>query len=151
MDRGITSEEIEVKQAFDKMAKDIRDEKFYMSWIDNLDIDVKWKNTLKDLLGVMGKIGGIIYSVGKFVINVLMKTTECIVKNYPNASKGVIIGIAIGILTYFIPVVGPVIAPYVAGILGFLGGLNGTVRDLSFNCMRNEIFTSINAQFGLGK
>lgn len=42
MNSGTTSEEIKVKQAFDKMAKDIQDEKFYMSWIDNLDIDVKW-------------------------------------------------------------------------------------------------------------
>ena len=151
MNNRITSEEIKVKQAFDKMAKDICDEKFYMSWIDNLDIDVKWKNTLKNLLGVMGKIGGSICFVGKFVINVLMKTTEYIVKNYPNVTKGSIIGFAIGILTYFIPVIGPVIAPYVAGIFGFLGGLNGFVRDVSFNSVKSEIFTSINAQFGLGK
>ena len=42
MNSGTTSEEIKVKQAFDKMSKDIQAEKFYMSWIDNLDIDVKW-------------------------------------------------------------------------------------------------------------
>lgn len=66
MNSGTTSEEIKVKQAFDKMAKDIQDEKFYMSWIDNLDIDVKWVKQCLCFDCLLFYLMGILLYIGLF-------------------------------------------------------------------------------------
>ncbi len=143
----MNNDEINAKSLFDKMANEIREEKFYTSWIDNTNIDVKYKNVLKDLLGLTGKIGEILYQIGKFVVNVLIKTTEFVMNKFPNATKGFVICAALGAMTYFIPLVGPLIQPYFSIILGLVGGFDGLFKDMSLNGIRREAFEYVNAQF----
>ncbi len=143
----INNEEKNAKSLFDKMAKEIREEKFYTSWIDNIDIDVKYKNMLKDLLSLTGKIGEILYQIGKFVVNVLIKTAEFVMKKFPKATIGFVIGATLGAMIYFIPYVGPLIYTSAAGILGIVGGINGLCTDLRLNGIRREAFEYVNAMF----
>lgn len=144
-------EESNVKSLFDKMAKELREEKFYTSWIDNLNIDVVYKNALKDMLYLTGKIGEVLIGVGKFVINVLIKTTEFVMKKFPNATKGFVICAAIGAMTYFIPFIGPIIAPLAAVVLAMVGGIGGLLNDLSLNAIRREAFEYVNTQFSVAR
>ena len=153
MKNHMNNDGINAKSLFDKMAKEIREEKFYTSWIDNTNIDVKYKNVLKDLLSLTGKIGEILYPIGKFVVNVLIKTTEFVMRKFPNATKGFVICATLGAMTYFIPIplVGSLIQPYVAILLGLVGGFEGLFKDLSLNAVRREAFEYANAQFNAGR
>ena len=147
MENHMNNEDNNAKSIFDKMAKEIREEKFYTSWIDNIDIDVKYKNILKDLLSLTGKIGEILYQIGPFVVNVLVKTTEHVMKKFPNATKAFVICAALGAMTYLIPFVGPYICTYAAAILALVGGIGGLFKDVSLNGIRREAFEYVNAQF----
>lgn len=144
-------EEANVKSMFDKMAKELHEEKFYTSWIDNLNIDVKYKNFLKNILNVTEKVGKILFNVGKLVINILIKTTEFVMKKFPNATLTSIICAALGSMTFGIPYFGPLIYDYVAAFMGIVGGIAGFYRDIKSCAIRQEACEYVNAQFSVAR
>lgn len=130
----------------EELSKENKMKTFYTSYIDNTNLEVKYKNILKKLLEVSCEIGGKVYAVGKIVLNVLIK----IIEKFPYTALGLLVGYTLGLIASFVPIVGPLISPLVTPVLTLIGGAAGFVADAKNLILRNKLMKEISAEFNLG-
>ncbi len=135
--------ESDFSKKLDKLSKENKHNAFYYDWIDNTDLDVKYKNILKKLLEITEKVGSALYSVGKIALNAVMK----IVQTFPRTAIGIVVGYAMGCIIGLIPFVGPAIASVAAPILALIGGATGFLMDASNFILKCEITNEVQAIF----
>ncbi len=143
MDNSHVNLESDFSKKLEKLSTGNKHTSYYFDWIDNMELDVKYKNILKKVLEVSGKVCGVLYSVGKIALDVLIK----IVSTFPNTAIGVVVGYTLGSIIALIPFVGPAIATVTAPILALIGGAAGFLMDASNQMLKWQISKEISKHF----
>lgn len=140
--QSIDDNNIEISKKLDILSEELHKENkpksYFIRWIDNIDLDPKVKNLLKEMLKITGKIGGKLYEIGKIILKFLIKITE----EFPNTVFASVIAFTLGAIIKFIPVIGPLISPVVAPILNLIVISSALLID-----MRNKILTTVKTTF----
>ena len=104
-------------------------------WIRGLDISA-------DAKMIMSDIAKTTIRAGDFVIRIGRKILECIewlLREFPKATLGLILGAVIGTLVISIPVIGVVIGPLFKTMVMVLGITIGSVEDIKDKNMARRI------------
>jgi len=88
----------------------------YEKMIDDLNIDAKYKNMLKQVLACTIKIGQRIVEVGKKIIEIIIWA----LKKHPDAVAKAVIGALLALLAAHIPIIGVVLGPIIATATVFI-------------------------------
>jgi len=114
------------------------------SSLDNINVSSETKAILNEVKSIVISIGGKLVKIGLKII----ETIIFLLKKYPNAVMGLIIGLAFGLLLSSIPLVGWIIGPIVTPLAAALGLALGYMQDIGNEKLRNEIDSHIDDIFG---
>lgn len=89
------------------------DDEWYLEWIDNTDLRPEFKNLLKELVSLSICAGKFVFSVGKMILNIIIKA----IIDYPHTTSAVVIGVILALLVSSIPVFGQILLPLIAPVL----------------------------------
>ena len=94
--------------------------------INNLEISADAKVLIKSIMDVVLKVGDFVLRIGKRIIEIVSD----IVKQFPNATFGFILGAILSTLIASIPIVGAILGPLTAAVLIALGLAAGFMKDM---------------------
>ena len=98
--------------------------------VDNLNVSADVKLQLHSIqertIEVVTVAGKVIVWIGRKILDIVLR----LVKEFPNATFGVVFGLVVGYLIGHIPVIGFLIGPPVGIILAALGFVQGMAQDL---------------------
>ena len=107
--------------------------------IDNLNVEADVKFLLHSILGksieVVTVAGKVVIWIGRKILDVVL----FLMREFPNATFGVIFGIVVGYLIGLIPIIGFLIGPVVGTILAAFGFVQGVVQDLREKDIRRRV------------
>ncbi|MCY4543398.1 MAG: hypothetical protein OXB95_13555, partial [Rhodobacteraceae bacterium] len=81
-------------------------------------------------------------SAGKVVIRIgqkILETVMWLLRNFPNATTGLVIGAVLGWLVSSIPIIGVILGPVVTPLFAALGLAIGAVEDIKDKALEREI------------
>ena len=98
--------------------------------IDNLNVsaDAKFRlhSILEKSIEVVTATGKVVIWIGRKILDIVL----FLMREFPNATFGVILGLVVGHLIGLIPIIGFLIAPMFQVILAAFGLVEGTLEDL---------------------
>ena len=94
--------------------------------INNLEISADAKVLIKSIMDAVIKVGDVVLRIGKRIIEIVFD----IVKRFPNATFGFILGAILSTLIASIPIVGAILGPLTATVLIALGLATGFMKDM---------------------
>ena len=105
-----------------------KSDKDYKDWINRFDsgLNPVIKDALKGLVKFTVKAGKFIFSIGKIVLNIVMK----IVSEFAHTVMGLVAGFVLGLLFSSIPLLGWVLGPFITPLLVATGGIVGFMQDM---------------------
>ncbi|MDR1286451.1 MAG: hypothetical protein LBK08_02480 [Treponema sp.] len=123
------------------------DDDTYYDWISKLNIGNTWKDRLRSIVTVVKRIGTTTLNIGKIVLNILKE----ILRNFPQMTLGILIGLVFGALISCIPFIGqflaPLLTPFVVlalGLLGFVGDVTNYISGRTqFRDVIDKAFESV--------
>jgi len=83
-------------------------------------------------------------TAGKVVIRIgrkILETVMWLVRNFPNASAGLIVGSVLGFLVSSIPIIGFILGPIMTPLLAALGLAIGAVQDIKDKVLKRKILS----------
>lgn len=105
------------------------------SWINKLEISADAKAILNNIAQTTFRVGEVIVRIGLKILDIV----SYLLKNYPNASVGVIFGFFVGTLAATIPLIGLLIGPFVVALSTILFGVIGYREDLLDKSLKRKI------------
>ncbi|AHI29938.1 hypothetical protein [Marinobacter similis] len=105
------------------------------STIDNLNISADVKSALFAITKATIKAGKFIVKIGRKILDVVLET----LKNFPNASFGLVLGGIFGFLVACVPLVGTLIAPFLTPLAMLYGFVLGMKQDITDKNLANAI------------
>ncbi|MBK1887764.1 hypothetical protein [Marinobacter sp. DY40_1A1] len=105
------------------------------STIENLNISADAKSALYSIINATVRAGRFIVKIGRKILDVVIET----LKNFPNASFGLVLGGMMGILVASIPFIGAIMAPFLAPLAMIYGFVVGIKQDLNDKNLANAI------------
>jgi len=115
-----------------------------ISAVQNLDIPAEAKAILVKLVDLTVTVGNRVLAIGKRILEL----TLYILREFPNAAAGLVIGAVIGFAFNFIPVLGSFISSIVTPLFAALGLAVGFWRDLQDRALKMRIEQEVISQFG---
>ncbi len=98
--------------------------------IDNLDVSADVKVRLHSIqektIEVMTVAGRVVIRIGRKILDVVL----WLLREFPNATFGVVFGLVVGFLVGQVPIIGFLIGPLVTVILTAFGFVHGMAQDL---------------------
>jgi len=110
--------------------------------IDNLNISADAKSLLYSFSRATIKAGEFIIKIGRKIVDYICK----ILKDFSNASFGLVFGAIAGFLVSSIPILGIVLGPLLTPLLMAFGMLGGLKEDLKDKALERRI-SEINGKF----
>ena len=123
--------------------KKLLDRRSYEDWIDNLDASAQMKNCLKTILNVTINIASKAYSVGKIVVDFIIKLRS----NYPYTVDGAFLGFGLAMIITCIPFFGKYLGPVVIPFFTAAGGILGFLEDTRMKKFSSQIKEDIRKAF----
>lgn len=115
--------------------------------IDNLNVSADAKVWLHSILEksieVAAATGKIVIWIGRKILDIVL----FLLREFPNATFGVILGLVVGHLIGLIPIIGFLMGPLVGAILAAFGLLQGVAQDMRDQDIRRRVVESIHSQF----
>jgi|AntRauTorckE6833_2_1112554.scaffolds.fasta_scaffold30202_2 hypothetical protein len=112
------------------------------STIENLNISADAKSALYEITNATVRAGRLIIKVGRKILDIVLET----LKNFPNASFGLVLGGIMGILVASVPFIGAILAPFLTPLAMIYGFAVGMKRDVEDKNLANAI-AAANADF----
>ena len=112
--------------------------------IQNLDIPAEAKAILVKIADLTVTIGNRILSIGKRILEL----TLYILREFPNATTGLVVGAVIGLAFNFIPIIGHFISSIVTPLFAALGLAIGFWRDMKDRALKEKIERELREQLG---
>ena len=116
--------------------------------IDNLNVSADVKLQLHSIqektIEAMTVVGKVTIRIGRKILDVVL----WLVREFPNATFGVIFGLVVGHLIGLIPIIGFLIGPLVGTILaafGFVQGMAQDLREKNIGCRTVELCSQFTA------
>lgn len=107
--------------------------------IDNLNVSADAKAGLHSIweksIEVVTAAGRVVIWIGRKILDIVL----FLMREFPNATFGVIFGIVLGYLIGLIPIIGFLIAPLVGVILAACGLVQGAAQDLREKDIRRRV------------
>ncbi len=94
--------------------------------IDNLEISADAKVLIKSIMDAEIKVGDVVLRIGKRIIEIVSD----IVKRFPNATFGLVLGVILSALIASIPIIGAILGPLLAPVLIVFGLGAGFMKDM---------------------
>ena len=113
--------------------------------IHNLNIPAEAKAILAKIVDITVTVGNAVLSIGKKIIELVVY----FVREYPNATIGMIIGAVIGLAFNYIPLLGHFISSILTPLLGAFGLAIGFWRDMQDKTLKSKIEAEIRKQLGI--
>jgi hypothetical protein len=110
--------------------------------IDNLDISADAKSLLYSFSNATIKAGEYIVKIGRKIIDYICR----ILKEFPNATFGLVFGAVAGFLVSTIPILGVVLGAVLGPLLMAFGLVGGLAEDLKDKALERKI-SEINKKF----
>ncbi len=104
-------------------------------WIRGLAISADAKMIMSDIAKTTIRAGDFVIRIGRKILDVI----EWLLREFPKATLGLILGAVIGTLVISIPVIGVVIGPLFKTIVMVLGITIGSVEDIKDKNMARRI------------
>jgi hypothetical protein len=112
--------------------------------IQNLNIPAEAKAILVKIADLTITIGNRVLSIGKRILEL----TLYIVREYPNATTGLVVGAVIGLAFNFIPIIGHFISTIVTPLCMALGLAVGFWKDMKDKALKERIEKELREQLG---
>ena len=112
------------------------------SAIDNLNISADAKSALYAIANATVRAGRFIVKIGRKILDIVIET----LKNFPNASFGLVLGGIMGILVASVPFIGAILAPFLTPLAMIYGFVVGMKQDVNDKNLANAI-AAANAHF----
>ena len=107
--------------------------------IDNLNVSADAKSRLHSISGksieVMTVAGKVVIWIGRKILDIV----AFLVREFPNATFGVILGLVVGYLIGLIPIIGFLFGPFIGKILAAFGLIQGGAQDLREKDVRRRV------------
>ena len=94
--------------------------------IDNLEISADAKVLIKSIMDAVIKVGDVVLRIGKRIIEIVFG----IVKRFPNATFGLVLGVVLSVLIASIPIIGAILGPLLSPVLIAFGLAAGFMKDM---------------------
>ena len=94
--------------------------------IDNLEISADAKVLIKSIMDAEIKVGDVVLRIGKRIIEIVSD----IVKRFPNATFGLVLGVILSALIASIPIIGAILGTLLAPVLIAFGLGAGFMKDM---------------------
>ena len=107
--------------------------------IDKLNISADYKSLLYTLAKSTIKVGDYIIKVGRKILDAICHT----IKEFPNATFGLVFGGIAGLLISSIPILGQILGPVVTPILMVYGLGTGRLQDIQNKNLERTIAASV--------
>ena len=122
-------EDDKVNQLYEEFKSRGRPKREINRMIDNLEIFADAKALIKSIMDAVIKVGEVVLRIGKRIIEIVFD----VVKRFPNATFGLVLGVILSVLIASIPIIGAILAPLLAPVLTafFLGA--GFMKDMRGN------------------
>ena len=104
-------------------------------WIRGLDISADAKMIMSDIAKTTIRAGDFVIRIGRKILDVI----KWLLREFPKATFGLILGAVIGTLVTSIPVIGVVIGPLFKTIAMVLGIAIGSIEDIKDKIMARRI------------
>lgn len=115
--------------------------------IDNLSVSADAKVWLHSILEksivVVTAAGNIVIWIGRKILDIVL----FLLREFPNATFGVIFGLVVGHLIGLIPIIGFLMGPLVGATLAAFGLLQGVAQDMRDQDIRRRVVERIHSQF----
>ena len=107
--------------------------------IDNMDVSADAKAHLHSIsewmIHVTTKAGHAVVWIGRKLLDIALY----LLREFPNATFGVVLGLLLGYIASMIPVIGFLIAPIVGTVAVLAGGIKGVSEDLQQKDIQQRI------------
>ena len=94
--------------------------------IANLEVSADAKALIKSIMDAVIKVGDVVLRIGKRIVEIVFD----IVKRFPNATFGLVLGVILSALIASIPIIGAILAPLLAPVLAVFGLGIGFMKDM---------------------
>lgn len=111
------------------------DDHLIRNYIENLNVSADIKSVLIKVAQLSVKAGQYIIKIGRKIFDIVLR----ILKEFPNALFGIVLGGVFGILVASIPFIGSLIAPLFTSLAMLSGFLFGVKQDISDKRLENAI------------
>lgn len=112
------------------------------STIENLDISADAKSALYAIINTTVRAGRFVVKIGRKILDIVIET----LKNFPNASFGLVLGGIMGVLVASVPFIGAILAPFITPLAMIYGFVIGMKQDVNDKNLSNAI-AAANAHF----
>lgn len=113
--------------------------------LDRLDISADAKSILFTIAKTSIRVGTVVVQLGRKVLDLVIG----LLSEFPNATKGAIIGGLFGVLVSAVPLIGLVLGPLLTPLAVALGFLNGVWEDIGDKAMARRIASEVKRFDGL--
>ena len=122
-------EDDKVNQLYEEFKSRGRPKREINRMIDNLEISADAKALIKSIMDAVIKVGEVVLRIGKRIIEIVFD----VVKRFPNATFGLVLGVILSVLIASIPIIGAILAPLLAPVLIAFGLGAGFMKDMRGN------------------
>ena len=122
-------EDDKVNQLYEEFKSRGRPKRELNRMIANLEISADAKAMIKSIMDAVIKVGDVVLRIGKRIVEIVFD----IVKRFPNATFGVVLGVILSVLIASIPIIGAILAPFLAPVVIAFGLVVGFMEDMSGN------------------
>ena len=122
-------EDDKVNQLYEEFKSRGRPKREINRMIDNLEISADAKALIKSIMDAVIKVGEVVLRIGKRIIEIVFD----VVKRFPNATFGLVLGVILSVLIASIPIIGAILAPLLAPVLIAFGLGTGFMKDMRGN------------------
>lgn len=103
--------------------------------IDNMNISADAKSLLSSIANTVIFVGEKIIQLGKKIIEIVME----MMKSFPNATFGMLLGLLLGTLVAAIPIIGVALGAFVTPIAAAFGLASGWMSDFQNATLKQKI------------
>ena len=122
-------EDDKVNRLYEEIESRGRPKKEINRMIDNLEISADAKALIKSIMDTVVKVGEVVLKIGKRIIEIVFD----IVKRFPRASFGLVLGVILSVLVASIPIIGGILASFLAPVIIAFGLGAGFMKDMKGN------------------
>ena len=119
-------EDDKVKQLYEEFKSRGQPKRELNRIIANLEISADAKALIKSIMDAMIKVGDVVLRIGKRIVEIVFD----IVKRFPNATFGLVLGVILSVLITSIPIIGAILGAVLTPILIAFGLGAGFMNDM---------------------
>ncbi len=122
-------EDDKVNQLYEEFKSKGRPKREINRMIDNLEISADAKALIKSIMDTVIKVGEVVLRIGKRIIEIVFD----VVKRFPNATFGLVLGVILSVLIDSIPIIGAILTPLLDPVLTAFFLAIGFMKDMRGN------------------